>query len=121
MPILRWPRGPLTGKYAAGGGGRLTQDPRYAARYALPGAAGAAAGLARLAADALGASGDAGGGLGDGPSGKAGAPSAPAMRAAGALAGRAYIPDGAGVICGHRGAALYPAPPTATDRTEETT
>lgn len=43
--------GLLTGKYQAGGEGRLSEDPRYAARYAVPGAAEAAAGLARLGAE----------------------------------------------------------------------
>ena len=41
--------GLLTGKYAAGGGGRLAEDPRYNARYAAPAAHKAAAGLAQLA------------------------------------------------------------------------
>ena len=41
--------GLLTGKYVAGGGGRLAEDPRYNARYAAPAAHEAAAGLAGLA------------------------------------------------------------------------
>ena len=44
--------GLLTGKYAAGGAGRLTTDARYAARYAPPWMHAAAEGLARLAAEA---------------------------------------------------------------------
>ena len=43
--------GLLTGKYARGGDGRLTEDPRYAARYAPEEMHDAATGLARLAAD----------------------------------------------------------------------
>ncbi len=112
--------GLLTGKYAAGGGGRLTQDPRYAARYALPGAAGAAAGLARLAADA-----------GVHPATLAVAwvmahPARPvpivSARDAGQLApslAALTFPMEPGLYAAI--AALYPAPPTATDRTEETT
>lgn len=43
--------GLLTGKYAAGGGGRLAEDSRYAARYAPEAMHRAAAGLAELAAE----------------------------------------------------------------------
>lgn len=43
--------GLLSGKYAAGGAGRLTEDSRYAARYAPDFMAQAAADLAALAAD----------------------------------------------------------------------
>lgn len=42
--------GLLTGKYATGGSGRLTEDSRYAARYGLPEMHRAAADLARIAA-----------------------------------------------------------------------
>lgn len=42
--------GLLTGKYAAGGAGRLVEDDRYAARYGQPAMQQAAAGLAALAA-----------------------------------------------------------------------
>ncbi|MEL7098378.1 MAG: aldo/keto reductase [Pseudomonadota bacterium] len=41
--------GLLTGKYATGGTGRLTEDTRYAARYGLPWMHEAAKGLAKLA------------------------------------------------------------------------
>jgi aryl-alcohol dehydrogenase-like predicted oxidoreductase len=44
--------GLLTGKYACGGSGRLTDDARYAARYAPGWMHQAAEGLARLAAEA---------------------------------------------------------------------
>ncbi|MGC3938278.1 aldo/keto reductase [Roseobacter sp. EG26] len=43
--------GLLTGKYAAGGGGRLIEDDRYAARYGLDWMHQAAVGLAKVAAD----------------------------------------------------------------------
>lgn len=43
--------GLLTGKYAAGGAGRLAEDKRYAARYALDAMHTAARGLAALAAE----------------------------------------------------------------------
>ena len=43
--------GLLTGKYAAGGTGRLDADDRYATRYGLDAMHGAAADLARLAAE----------------------------------------------------------------------
>jgi len=43
--------GLLTGKYAEGGTGRLSEDDRYAARYGQEGMHGAAAGLAALARD----------------------------------------------------------------------
>lgn len=42
--------GLLTGKYATGGSGRLTEDARYAARYGQPDMHRAAADLARIAA-----------------------------------------------------------------------
>ncbi|MCX7300329.1 MAG: aldo/keto reductase [Rhodobacterales bacterium] len=44
--------GLLTGKYANGGTGRLTENEHYAARYRLPEMHAAAAGLAALAAEA---------------------------------------------------------------------
>ncbi len=44
--------GLLTGKYAGGGTGRLTEDTRYAARYGQPAMHAAAAALAALATDA---------------------------------------------------------------------
>lgn len=43
--------GLLTGKYAKGGSGRISEDPRYAARYGEEAMHGAAAGLSALAAD----------------------------------------------------------------------
>tara|TARA_R110002049_G_scaffold29972_1_gene101870 strand:- start:42320 stop:43258 length:939 start_codon:yes stop_codon:yes gene_type:complete len=43
--------GLLTGKYASGGGGRLTEDARYAARYGQDAMHQAASGLAALATD----------------------------------------------------------------------
>lgn len=43
--------GLLTGKYSAGETGRLSEDDRYAARYALPAMTEAAAGLSALAAE----------------------------------------------------------------------
>ncbi len=43
--------GLLTGKYSAGGAGRLSEDDRYAARYGQPAMKQAAAGLAALAAE----------------------------------------------------------------------
>lgn len=43
--------GLLTGKYNAGGAGRLSEDTRYAARYGADGMGQAAAGLAQLAAE----------------------------------------------------------------------
>ena len=41
--------GLLTGKYVAGGGGRLAEDPRYSSRYSAPAAHATAAGLVQLA------------------------------------------------------------------------
>lgn len=43
--------GLLTGKYASGGGGRLTEDDRYAARYGLDWMHQAAVGLSEVATD----------------------------------------------------------------------
>lgn len=111
--------GLLTGKYASGAAGRLTQDARYAARYAMPGAAEAAEGLARLAADA-----------GVHPATLAVAfvmahPARPvplvsartAAQLAPSLAALNFRLE-PGLYAAI--AALYPAPPPATDRTEET-
>ncbi len=110
--------GLLSGKYAAGGAGRLTEDPRYAARYALPGATAAAEGLARLAAEA-----------GTHPATLAVAwimahPARPvpiisarsADQLAPSLAALHFpmLPELYAAI-----SALYPAPAPATDRTEE--
>lgn len=111
--------GLLTGKYAAGGTGRLAEDARYAARYADPAAHRAAAGLAQLAAD-----------TGHHPATLAVAwvmahPARPrpiisardAGQLAPALAALHIRPDPELLA---RIGALYPAPPPATDRTEET-
>ena len=110
--------GLLTGKYAAGGAGRLTEDSRYAARYGRSEMAVAAEGLARLAED-----------LGTHPAtlAVAWAKSHPARpvplisaRETGQLApslAAADYPMTAETYA--RIAALYPAPPPATDRTEE--
>lgn len=110
--------GLLSGKYATGGGGRLTEDARYAARYALPGATAAAEALARLAAQA-----------GTHPATLAVAwvmahPARPvpiisarkADQLAPSLAALQFPmePELYAAI-----SVLYPAPPTATDRTEE--
>ncbi|MFM7655818.1 MAG: aldo/keto reductase, partial [Paracoccaceae bacterium] len=110
--------GLLTGKYAAGGSGRLTEDSRYAARYGRDEMAVAAAGLASLAAE-----------LGTHPATLAVAwarchPSRPvplisardAGQLAPSLAAADYPMTGETYA---RIAALYPAPPPATDRTEE--
>lgn len=111
--------GLLTGKYAAGGTGRLAEDARYAARYADPAAHRAADGLAQLAAD-----------TGHHPATLAVAwvlahPARPrpiisardAGQLAPALAALHIRPDPELLA---RIGALYPAPPPATDRTEET-
>jgi len=111
--------GLLTGKYAAGGTGRLAEDARYAARYADPAAHSAAAGLAQLAAD-----------TGHHPATLAVAwvmahPARPrpiiSARDAGQLApalAALHIRPDPDLLA--RIGALYPAPPPATDRTEET-
>lgn len=110
--------GLLTGKYAVGGAGRLTEDARYAARYADPALRGVATGLANLAAE-----------LGTHPvtlavawvcahpahpvplvSGRNAAQLAPALAAA-----RFPVPPALYA----RLSALSPAPPPATDRSEE--
>lgn len=111
--------GLLTGKYSRGSAGRLTEDARYAARYAADAMARAATGLANLAAE-----------LGTHPATLAVAwakchPSRPVPlisarsteQLAPSLAAAEY-PMTAQVYA--RIAALYPAPPPATDRTEET-
>lgn len=111
--------GLLTGKYAAGGSGRLAEDARYAARYADPAAHRAGAGLAQLAAD-----------TGHHPATLAVAwvmahPARPrpiiSARDAGQLApalAALHIRPDPDLLA--RIGALYPAPPPATDRTEET-
>lgn len=110
--------GLLTGKYTAGGAGRLTEDARYATRYGQTQMAAAAQGLARLAAE-----------LGTHPATLAVAwakchPSRPvpliSARSTDQLApslAAANYPMTAETYA--RIAALYPAPPPATDRTEE--
>lgn len=110
--------GLLSGKYAAGQTGRLTEDARYAIRYAAATMAAAAAALSALAAE-----------LGSHPATLAVAwarrhPSRPvpliSARSAGQLApslSAALYPMTDETYA--RIAALYPAPPPATDRTEE--
>lgn len=110
--------GLLTGKYTVGGAGRLTEDSRYAARYSAGHMASAAEGLAALAT-----------GLGTHPATLAVAwakchSSGPipliSARDTGQLApslAAADYPMNAETYA--RIAALYPAPPPATDRTEE--
>jgi aryl-alcohol dehydrogenase-like predicted oxidoreductase len=111
--------GLLTGKYAAGGAGRLAEDKRYAARYAPDAMHAAAKGLAEIAAEA-----------GTHPATLAVAwvmtcpitPVIPLISARSAdqiapsLAARTLpmTPD-----LRARLSALYPAPPPATDRLEE--
>ena len=110
--------GLLTGKYSQGGTGRISEDPRYAARYGQEAMHGAAAGLAALAAD-----------LGTHSATLAVAwaaahPSRPtpiisarsAKQLAPSLAAMTYVmtPDTYAAI-----AALSPTPPPATDRLEE--
>lgn len=110
--------GLLSGKYAAGGAGRLTEDSRYAARYAPDYMARAAADLAALAAE-----------LGTHPATLAVAwakchPNRPiplisarsALQLAPSLAAANYPMTEETYA---RIAALSPAPPPATDRTEE--
>ena len=110
--------GLLTGKYSAGGVGRLTEDSRYAARYGAEHLPRIAADLAALAAD-----------LGTHPATLAVAwakchPASPipliSARDAGQLApslAAANYPMTAETYA--RITALSPAPPPATDRTEE--
>lgn len=110
--------GLLTGKYGAGGTGRLTGDDRYAARYGLPAMHAAAAGLSALAAS-----------LGAHPATLAVAwaaahPARPqpivsarsTAQLAPALAALNWPMDAETYA---RIAALMPAPPPATDRLEE--
>lgn len=110
--------GLLTGKYAAGGRGRLTEDARYGARYAPAAQHAAAAALTRLAAEA---------GLHPATLAVAWVMAHPARplpivsaRDAGQLAPSLAArhlrldPDLKARI-----AALFPAPPPATDRLEE--
>jgi aryl-alcohol dehydrogenase-like predicted oxidoreductase len=109
--------GLLTGKYAAGGSGRLTEDARYARRYAgVPG--GVAVAFAQLAAEAgmhpatLAVAFVAAHPAGVVPivSARDAAQLAPSLAASGVK----LDPD-----LRARVAALIPAPPPATDRTEE--
>lgn len=111
--------GLLTGKYAAGGAGRLDQDVRYATRYGVPAMHQAAAGLAALAAEVgvhpatLAVAWVMGCGIA--PvipliSARDAAQLAPSLAAAGFA-----MDDGLRA----RLSALYPAPPPATDRIEE--
>lgn len=111
--------GLLTGKYAAGGAGRLAEDARYAARYGVPAMHAAAAGLAELAAE-----------VGVPPATLAvawvmGCPIAPVIplisgRDAGqlvpSLAAAGFVMEDA---VRARLSALFAAPPPATDRIEE--
>lgn len=110
--------GLLTGKYAAGGAGRLTEDSRYAARYGRDDMASAAQGLALLA-DELGTNAAT--------LAVAWAKCHPARpvplisarnteQLAPSLAAANY-PMTAETYA--RIGALYPSPPPATDRTEE--
>ena len=110
--------GILSGKYSAGDTGRLTEDKRYAARYSAPDMARAAAGLTALAAESD-----------THPATLAVAwakchPTRPvplisarnSSQLAPSLAAADYPMTGETYA---RIAALYPAPPPATDRTEE--
>jgi len=110
--------GLLSGKYNAGGSGRLSEDPRYAARYAPDFMARTAAGLAELAAE-----------LGTHPATLAVAwakchPAGPVplisarnvLQLAPSLAAAKYPMNTENYA---RIAALSPAPPPATDRLEE--
>lgn len=110
--------GLLSGKYAAGGAGRLTEDPRYAARYGDPAMHAAAAGLTRIAAAAglhpatLAVAWVLAHPLHPVPivSGRDAGQLAPSLAAAGVR----LSPEVMAALD-----ALYPAPPPATDRTEE--
>lgn len=110
--------GILSGKYTTGDTGRLTEDKRYAARYSAPDMARAAAGLTALAAE-----------LNTHPATLAVAwakchPTHPIPlisardtgQLAPSLAAADYLINAETYA---RIAALYPAPPPATDRTEE--
>jgi len=111
--------GLLTGKYTQGGAGRLTEDDRYAARYGIKAMHSAAKGLSKIAAE-----------LGTHQATLAAAwvarhPAVPmpilsarsAEQLAPSLAALEFKMDDALYA---RLSALYPAPPPATDRTEET-
>ncbi|MEY4983120.1 MAG: hypothetical protein RIR62_1386 [Pseudomonadota bacterium] len=110
--------GLLSGKYAAGGTGRLSEDARYATRYGQPAMHAAASGLAALAAE-----------VGIAPATLAVAwvmahPARPGpilsardtAQLAPSLAALELTLDPALLA---RLSALYPAPPPATDRLEE--
>ena len=111
--------GLLSGKYGAGGAGRLTEDDRYAARYRDAAMHDAAAGLARIAARegvhpaTLAVAWVMGGPLGAQPivSGRDARQLAPSLAA---LSFEMEANLRAEI------SALMPAPPPATDRSEET-
>lgn len=111
--------GLLSGKYATGGTGRLTEDDRYAVRYGDPAMHAAAAGLARIAADAglhpatLAVAWVLAHPLAPHPivSARDAVQLAPSLAAAGVTL-TAEVKAALD--------ALYPAPPPPTDRTEET-
>lgn len=111
--------GLLTGKYAQGGAGRLSEDSRYAARYAPEAMHKAATGLAALAAD-----------LGTHPATLAVAwvmscPITPVIPLISARDTAQLAPSLAALSLPMtadlraRLSALYPSPPPATDRLEE--
>lgn len=111
--------GLLTGKYAAGHGGRLAEDSRYAARYGVPAMHEAATALAVLAAE-----------VGVHPATLAvawvmGCPIVPVMPLISARDAAQLVPSlaAAGLVMDGelraRLSALFPAPPPATDRIEE--
>lgn len=108
--------GLLTGKYSSGGTGRLTEDARYAARYALPEIHRAASGLAAIAdevaipAATLAVAWVMKRGLCPILSART------AIQLAPSLAALDYVLPEA---LDSRLTALYPAPPPATDRIEE--
>ncbi|MEZ5714215.1 MAG: aldo/keto reductase [Paracoccaceae bacterium] len=110
--------GLLTGKYARGGSGRLTEDDRYAARYAPDFMHTAAQGLSRIADElgqhpaTLAAAWVAAHPAGPMPILSASAPD----QLAPSLAATRFDMDAALYA---RLAALSPAPPPATDRIEE--
>ncbi len=111
--------GLLTGKYAQGGAGRLSEDSRYAARYAPEAMHQAATGLAALAAE-----------LGTHPATLAVAwvmscPITPVIPLISARDTAQLVPSLAALTLPMTAdlraclSALYPAPPPATDRLEE--
>lgn len=108
--------GLLTGKYSSGGTGRLTEDARYAARYALPEIHRAASGLAAIAdelaipAATLAVAWVMKCGLCPILSARTASQLAPSLAALGYI-----LPEALDA----RLTALYPAPPPATDRIEE--